>query len=179
MMSELARGLFHRAIALSGTSFIETWPYGYRKENLHRFAKNLGWDGTGGERKILEILENTSAEKLVLTEGALLTEEEQFKEHILFPFTPVIEPYKSKNTFMAEDPLTLSENAWSNSIDCMIGYNSLEGGIMSFFSGYKHFWDFIPEVSDKETFDELLRKFYFANEPPSSALRHPYLLVRF
>jgi carboxylesterase type B len=179
MMSDLAKGLFHQAILMSGTSFIKTWPFADKKELLYRLAKKLGWDGTGGERKILEILENADAKKIVEKEGELLTDDEMFHEHILFPFTPVIEPYVTTNTFMAEDPEVLSKNAWSNNIDCMFGYNSLEGGMMAIFPGFSHFYDFIQNSpEDENTFDGKLRKFYFGNEPPTNESSHEYFLVR-
>lgn len=197
MMSDLAKGLFHKAIPMSGTSFIKTWPFADKKELTERLAKGLGWDGTGGERKILEVLENAEAKQIVEVEMSLLTKEEFFQEYILFPFTPVIEPYVSENTFMAVDPVLMGRKAWSNDIDCMIGATSLEGVLMGLSPDFPHFYDFIqnsdalvtrelklnasnPSDQQKITkYGKKLRKLYFDDKTPSAETRLQYLLVVF
>lgn len=136
MMSDLAKGLFNKAFPMSGTAFVKTWPFADKKELTERLATRLGWDGIGGERKILEILENAEARKIVEVEMSLLTNEEILQEHILFPFTPIIEPYVSDNTFMAQDPVLMGRKAWSNDIDCMISFASLDGSLMANRAGY-------------------------------------------
>jgi carboxylesterase type B len=193
MMSDLAKGLFHQAIPMSGTSFIKTWPFADKKELTERLAKRLGWDGTGGERKILEILENAEAKKIVEVESDLLSEDEQLCEHIFFPFTPVIEPYVTDKTFLAEDPVLAGRKAWANDIDCLIGATSLEGTLLAFASGFSHFQNFIQNsdnfvtrelklnpAKDQKKISEIgekLKKLYFGSEQPSSATRHQYFLV--
>lgn len=78
MMSEEAKGLSPRAIP---------------------------FHGTGGETGIFDVLEN--AIKLILVEAAILTEKEKVTEHILFLFTPVVEPYINERTFLPKDPVLL------------------------------------------------------------------------
>lgn len=190
MMSDLARGLFQKAIPMSGTSFIKTWSYADKKELTERLAKGLGWDGNGGERKILEVLENADAKRIVEVEMSLLTKEEVFQEHILFPFTPVIEPYVSDNTFLAVDPVLAGRKAWSNDIDCMIGAASLEGSLFAMYPGFSNFYDFIQNSDALVTrelkpnsphtitkYGEKLRKLYFGDESPSVDTRLQYLWV--
>jgi cholinesterase len=197
MMSDLAKGLFHKAIPMSGTSFIKTWTFADKKELTERLAKGLGWDGNGGERKILEVLENADAKKIVEVEMSLLTKEEIFEEHILFPFTPVIEPYVTENTLISEDPVLMGRKAWSNDIDCIFGVSSLEGSLMSIFPDFSHFQDFIqnsdhfvtrelklnashPEDQQKiSAYGKKLKKLYFGDKSPSAETRLQYLWVSF
>lgn len=193
MMSDLAKGLFHRAIPMSGTSFIKTWTFADKKELTHRLAKGLGWDGTGGDKEILEILETSDAKKIVEVEASLLTDEEVFREHIMFPFTPVIEPYLTENTFMATDPVLAGRKAWSNDIDCLIGSTSLEGSLFGLSPAFSRFHEFIQSSdafvtrelklnSQKDQakirkIGEKLKKLYYVEELPSADNRLPFLLV--
>lgn len=193
MMTDLAKGLFHRAIPMSGMSFVKTWLFVDKKEITERLAKRLGWDGTGGEKKILEVLENADAKKIVETEYSLLTNEESFQEHILFPFTPVIEPYVTENTFIAEDPVLIGRKTWSNDIDCMISYASLDGSLMA--GQARNSPDLIQSPKtlvprelklnalipkDQEmisVFAEKLRKLYYAGSSTPAEIFHQYLMV--
>ena len=65
LVSEQSKGLFHRAILLSGCSFNKTWALSQRKDFASRLAKKLGWDGSGGDKKLLEVLENAKAHDLM------------------------------------------------------------------------------------------------------------------
>jgi carboxylesterase type B len=197
MMSDLAKGLFHKAIPMSGTSFIKTWPFADKKQLTERLAEGLGWDGTGGERKILEILENAEAKTIVEVEATLVLEEEIFQEHILFPFTPVIEPYVNEKTMIPEDPVLMGRKAWSNDINCMFGATSLEGALMGMYPGFSHFHDFIQNSDNLVTrelkldvsntrdqkkvseYGKKLKKFYFGDKLASAETRIEYLWVSF
>lgn len=179
---------------MSGTAFIKTWPFAAKKDLTERLAKAVGWDGSGGERKILEVLENADGKELVKAEAGLLTSEEKIIEHILFPFTPCIEPYVKANSFISKDPMLMSRDAWSSGIDCMLGGTSLEGGLMSLFAGnchefFKHSDALTPlrvlgldpeKPSDKRKISEIgkkLQKFYFGENLPSAETRQQYFLV--
>lgn len=181
---------------MSGTSFIKTWPFAAKKGLTERLAKALGWDGTGGERKILEVLENADGKELVKNEMDLLTTEEKIAEHILFPFTPVIEPYVTMNSFLPKDPMFMRHEAWSNEIDCMLGGTSLEGGLMAMFSDNFHEFfqhsDALPPLrvldldsrnpADKRKISEVgrtLQKLYFGENLPSPETRFQYFQVIF
>lgn len=196
MMSELAKGLFHKAIPMSGTSFIKAWPFSAKKELTVRLAKSLGWDGTGGEKELLEVLENATIKDLCDAESKLLTKEEIYGEHVCFPFTPVIEPYVNEKTLLSKDPVLLGREAWSNDIDCMLGGTSLEGILMlAWMKGVKldeYLQDSaaltltrelgldMTKPSDKQKAFELgekLRKLYFGDSLPSSDLLDQYFLV--
>lgn len=196
MMTDLARGLFRRAIPMSGTSFIKTWPFAARKGLTGRLAMALGWDGKNGERGILEVLENADAKELVTAESKLLSKEEIFVDHTAFPFTPVVEPYVNERTFLAKDPILLGRDAWSNDIDCMLGGTTLEGGMMFLWlDGVKLEEIFedpanftlprelgldITNAKDKQKASEYgtkLKKFYFGDNSPSPETLKEYLTV--
>jgi cholinesterase len=127
MISEQSRGLFHRSIVMSGCAFNSCFALIPRRDFAQRLAKALGWDGTGGDKAILELLESVEAEKIVDASQSLLTVEEEFGENLMIPFGPTIEPYISENCFVPEHPTILAKKAWSNEIDSIIGVTSFEG----------------------------------------------------
>lgn len=195
MMSKLAKGLFHKAILMSGTSFIGGCIYADSKELTERFARELGWDGTGGEKKILEVLEAADGKKMVEVETKLVTLEENFTKHIMFPFTPVIEPYETPNSFMPKDPALMARDCWSNDIDCMLGATTLEGGLMGMIEG--NYWEFMKTSKDYSAahiigldandakndqqlndYGDKIKKLYFGEAEPSLETRYQYFLVR-
>lgn len=196
MMTNLAKGLFQRAIPMSGTSFIKAWASSKNKEMTERLAKSLGWNGTGGDKAILDLFESVSAKDLVAAEAKLLTPQDFFAEHVCFPFTPVIEPYVNERTFLAKDPVLLGREAWSNDIDCMLGGTSLEGGMMLIFPSQGKFHECLEDTavlplirelgldtakpSDKQKaseFGDKLKKLYFGESSISAETRDQYLLV--
>lgn len=195
MMSKLADGLFQKAIPMSGTSFIRAWSFADKWELTERLAKMLGWDGTGGERKILEVLEAADGKKIVEMETKLLTKEEKLIEHILFPFTPIIEPYETPNSFLPKDPEVMALDCWSNNIDCMLGGTTLEGGLIglvqeNFFDVMKTSKDFSAarlfglDASDPSNdlqlsaYGDKLKKLYFGDAPSSLETLHQFYLVK-
>lgn len=193
MISPQARGLFQKAVPMSGTSFIKTWTFSAKKDLTERLARLLGWDGIGGEKGILDVLENADVKDIVKFEAQLLTNEEMFIDHILFPFAPVIEPYETENSFLPKDPVLMARDAWSNEIDCVIGGTSLEGGLMTMFDIEGKM---IEYVQDSKTFapwlalgledqknianiGERLKKLYFGHDTPTVENRRQYFLVFF
>lgn len=127
MISEQSRGLFHRSIVMSGCAFNSCFALIPRRDFPERLAKALGWDGNGGEKAILELLESVEAEKIVDASQTLLTVEEEFGENLMIPFGPTIEPYTTESCFIPEHPTILAKKAWSNEIDSIMGVTSFEG----------------------------------------------------
>lgn len=194
MISDLAKGLFHRAVPMSGVAFIKAWPFTPPKDLTERLATCLGWDGTGGEKEILKVLEDATAEEIVRTESKLLSKKEIYNDHILFPFTPVIEPYVNEKTFLSKDPIILGRNAWSKDMDIMIGGTTLEGSLMGIFDGSfaEHVQEpesltltrelFLEPLSNDDkkkalVYGEKLRKLYFGDNLPSSGTLSEYFAV--
>lgn len=58
--------------------------------------------------------------------------QEQFGEHLLIAFGPVIEPYVTDQTFFDKDVILMARDAWSKDMNIMIGGSSYEGLMMSY-----------------------------------------------
>ncbi|CAO1344150.1 unnamed protein product [Diamesa hyperborea] len=132
MISNYSRGLFHKAIPMSGVSFNKCWSLVPRRNWAEKLAMKLGYNGIGTEKEILEFLENAEALAIVNACGVLLTDEEQFGEHLLIAFGPVIEPYVTDQTFFDKDVVLMARDAWSKDMNIMIGGSSYEGLMMSY-----------------------------------------------
>lgn len=90
-----------------------------------RLAKALGWNGIGGEKELLEFLQNADPFAMVELQKSLITEKEAGR--VAFSFGPHIEPYVTSSTFISEDTLALCRKAWSKDIDILMGGTSDEG----------------------------------------------------
>lgn len=150
MMSNQSRGLFHKAILVSGTAFIKSWGVNEQSNDFAaRLAKKCGWNGVGGEAKILETLENANAHALMKHSAAInfLTAEE-FSQFFIFSFGPVVEPYVTDNCFIPNNPAQMARDAahWSNSIPCMIGGASLEGVMLDFMGKNEFYLDLLTDA---------------------------------
>lgn len=124
-VSDLSKGLFNKAIIMSGTHYapwaispIEDWSY--------RLAKKLGWNGEGGDKACLNVLQRASNDAIIKVQESTLTLDDR-KRYVLFPFGPVVEPYESTQCFLKKDPKELIANAWSKDIPIMVGTCSDEG----------------------------------------------------
>lgn len=74
MLSEMSRGLFHKACAMSGTA-LNVFNLGAIKDISERMAKSLGWNGEGGYTKIVEILRSAPAKNITKAQDNLITPE--------------------------------------------------------------------------------------------------------
>nr|CAA88030.1 estalpha2 esterase [Culex quinquefasciatus] len=190
MVSDLSRGLFQRAIVMSGC-VLNNWSVVPRRKFSERLAKALGWNGQGGERAALEVLVKADPESIVREQEVLLNENE-IENRILFSFGPVIEPYITKKCMIPKDPVEMCREAWSNEIDILIGGNSEEGlfclnGIKenpSIMSNLKDFEYLVPLELDlvrtsqrcKEV-GKQMKKFYYGETEPSFENREGYLTL--
>ncbi|CAO1331259.1 unnamed protein product [Diamesa serratosioi] len=132
MISNISKGLFHKAIPMSGVTFNKTWSLIPRRNWAHRLAEYLGYNGLAIDKDVLEFLENVDAFKIVEGCGKMLTDDEQYGEHLLIAFGPVVEPYVTENTFFDKDVVLMARDAWSKDINVMIGGSSYEGLMMAF-----------------------------------------------
>lgn len=122
-VAESSRGLFHKAIAMSGSPVCveglvrdKNWAF--------RLAKKLGFEGEC-ENDILSFLENVDVIAMAEAQHTLIEDDE--KSIVALAFGPCIEPYESDSTFMLNAPINLLKTAWSNDIDIMIGGTADEG----------------------------------------------------
>lgn len=125
-VSESSRGLFHRAIIMSGC-VLNQWALTPTRDWAVRLAKAVGYDGSDeDEKSLLEFLQKADPVKMIEVQKSLIRPEEFGK--ISFAFSPHIEPYTSANTFISERPIDLLQRSvWSNDIDILIGGTSDEG----------------------------------------------------
>ncbi|CRK95644.1 CLUMA_CG009102, isoform A [Clunio marinus] len=148
MISYQSENLFQKAIIMSGCAFNKTWSLVSQKDFPQRLGKKLGWDGNGGEKKLLELLEHADIYEIMKNSAAtqILTNEE-FSEFLYFAFTPVIEPYITKTTFIDKDPILMAREAWSKNIDCIIGGTSFEGAFSTIFERKSKFIEVFEDAS--------------------------------
>lgn len=142
LISDQSKGLFQKAILMSGCAFNKTWSLAPPRDFAKRLGKKLGWDGTGGEKKLLEVLESADPHELMQQSApkSFLSEEE-FSEFLMYAFAPVIEPYVTEATFIHDDPILMAREAWSKNVHCIIGGTSCEGAFATIFERKEKFID--------------------------------------
>lgn len=122
MLSEHAKGLFHRAILQSGVSTGD-WPTSDCTERAYDLAMAAGYKGERKEKHILKYLLSLPASDIVAAERKCL----QRNDREMFAFCPSVEHYYTAHTIFYKPLEELLESAWGNSIPVMLGANSLEG----------------------------------------------------
>ncbi|XP_053667301.1 esterase B1-like [Anopheles marshallii] len=190
MVSEQSRGLFRRAIVMSGCT-LNNWSTAPRRGIAERLARALGWNGKGGEAEAFKVLMEASAEDIVKKQDLLLTPNE-LENRLLFAFGPVVEPYLTKNTFIPKKPLEMCREAWSNDIDILIGGNAEEGLFClssikenpAIMENLKNFEYLVPTELELVRASQLcreyglrLKKFYYGETKPSFDNRDGYLTL--
>lgn len=142
MLNEKSKGLLHKAIVMSG-SVLCPWVLPSPNQWAYRLAKSLGYLGKNNSKDILEFLQEISAPDIQKAVPTILNKQEKH-DRVLFAFGPVIEPYKTEDSVLTEDPYERLRETWSNEIPLMIGGTSFEGLL------------FYPEVMRrKATLDEV------------------------
>lgn len=127
-ITEQTRGIFHRAILMSGSA-ISCWAHNGQETHAYPLAKLAGYKGEHDEKLVLEYLKKCKATDLVqLEEKVLSTVESQRK--LLFSFAPCIEPYDTPDCVIPKSPRELMRTTWSNSIPILAGHTSAEGLLM-------------------------------------------------
>ena len=193
MISNLSKGLFQKAIPMSGSAFCKPWSVIPSREWPLNLAKCLGYSGRANDKDILEFLEKPDGMAIVQAAKKVLTFEEEIGQHILYAFGPVVEPFKSANCFIPEDPILMARNAWSNEVDLMIGATSNEGILRANSEAEKisellqNVNYFAPSIelgidskSDKaKDYGKKIMELYYGNSMPSVYNQQPYISVKF
>lgn len=125
LISNLSKGLFHKAIMMSGTVYAP-WAVTPINDWTQRIAKKLGWNGEGGDKACLNVLHRAAPDAIIKVQESLLSLEDR-KRYVLFPFGPIIEPYETDHSFLSKDPKEIINSAWSKNIPVIIGACSDEG----------------------------------------------------
>ncbi|XP_047990815.1 juvenile hormone esterase-like [Leguminivora glycinivorella] len=127
VLSPMSKGLFQRAIAMSGVPNCDWCENFEPRERAFKLGKQLGSD-TDDPEKLLEFFQSLPVEKLVDTGPCLLA----FEEVLIMEagktnfFVPVAEKDFGQELFLNEDPFEALKARRVNEVDLMIGYTSEE-----------------------------------------------------
>lgn len=192
MISDQSKGLFQKAIPMSGTAFCSAWSKIPRLDWVLRLAKTLGYTGKANDKDILNFLEKPTGTAIVQAANKVLTFEEDVGLHILYAFGPTIEPYVSKNCFIPEDPVVMARKAWSSNVDMLIGATSNEGILrinseaektsklfqnLNYFAPVSQLGLDLNSEKAKE-YGKTLKKLYYGSSQVSEKNQLPYIYVR-
>lgn len=89
-------------------------------------AIKLGWNGEGGDKACLNVLQRATPDAIIKVQESTLTLEDR-KNYVIFPFGPIVEPYEAAQCFLKKDPKELVNSPWSKGIPVIIGTCSEEG----------------------------------------------------
>ncbi|KAJ8727212.1 hypothetical protein PYW08_015609 [Mythimna loreyi] len=122
--SPMSKGLFHRAIALSGSP---TCDWGLAFHPVRRafvLGKKLGFE-TKDPQKLLEFLQSVPSEKLINTSPNILSFEEYTYNLIkMYQFVPVVEKYNGSDNFLTYQ--IFQKPTYMNKVDLMFGHTNEE-----------------------------------------------------
>lgn len=129
MISEMANGLFHKAISQSG-SCLNQFAFTPNKDDPINNAIKLS-DIVGNKcvetNDILKTLRSLSVEELV-TKSQLVPTFDQKKRDAAFSFAPVVEKkFTGKIPFLTKKPIELIHSGSIANVPYLTGYNSKEG----------------------------------------------------
>uniref|UniRef100_A0A336N0V6 Carboxylic ester hydrolase n=1 Tax=Culicoides sonorensis TaxID=179676 RepID=A0A336N0V6_CULSO len=129
LISPLSCNLFNRAIIMAGSAFCP-WasiPLNF-EVYMKKLVQQLGLNGDENDEIIFRAICEADPEELLRSTLSIVNFEDKFYGPLLLsPFLPRIEKYDNANRFLPESLKKLSENAWSQDIDVMIGGCSNEG----------------------------------------------------
>ncbi|XP_060814384.1 carboxylic ester hydrolase [Bombus pascuorum] len=126
MMSNLSKGLFHRAISQSGTADCR-WALakpGSARKKATKVAELLSCPSENS-KQLVECLRTKDAIELIATDRSF----QEFAYCPVIPFKPVIEPVHP-GAFLTEDPVGMSRNGRMSDIPWMTGIMSEEGSLV-------------------------------------------------
>lgn len=188
MITEQTRGLFHKAICMSGNT-LSPWAVTPQRNWPYRLAVQAGYTGENNVRDVWEFLNNAKGSDIIKANGELCIDEEK-KERIGFSFGPVIEPYVTSHCVVPKKPIEMMRTAWSNSIPLILGGVSNEGLLL--YSETKANPKCLNELDDCRfvvpielnmdrdsalcrEYGEQLRQCYYGDKTPSLDTLHEYL----
>ncbi|XP_034484527.1 esterase B1-like [Drosophila innubila] len=187
MCTEQTRGLFHKAIPMSGTLH-NYWANTTPEDFAYRLAKFHGYEGENFDREVLDYLRGVEPCKLV--DYNLMTPEER-RNGSLYAFGPTVEPYQTPDCVAPKSQLEMARDAWSNDLPAMLGGVSFEGLFMypALKANAKSMDSLLEDPlrmtprdvravnTEKQNleFSEKLIKLYFGDATPSSKLIMTFL----
>ncbi|KAG8228421.1 hypothetical protein J437_LFUL003894 [Ladona fulva] len=133
VLSPLSKGLFHRAIAQSGSS-LNPWAFRPRKsakDLAFQLGKTLGFKGSHDSKQLLEFLRQIDPKELVLASEKLCPTHEKLAG-ITFAFVPTSEA-EGPNAFLPGEPLELTTSGkFNKDVTFISGVTTAEGFVVEF-----------------------------------------------
>ncbi|XP_039755238.1 venom carboxylesterase-6-like [Pararge aegeria] len=178
-ISRMSKGLFHRAIAMSGVPLLDI---GVEFESARRgltLGKIMGFE-TENTTALFKFLQNVPASKLLNTRPHVIIAEEYINNLVkMYQFGPVAEKDFGQERFLTEAPITSLLKGNVNDVDIMIGYSNNEGlSAISYFEEYLlDVYNRYPELLNPRRFlyyvsanvylpvSDAIKDFYFGNKP--------------
>ncbi|KAH8330787.1 hypothetical protein KR067_007414 [Drosophila pandora] len=119
-----AKGLFHKAIMMSG-SILSPWVDAPERQSMFaRLANAAGYQGPAKEASMLKFLRTVEAEKLM---GHNFFSARDRLFGFLYPFVPGIELAKTDSGLIHVPYTELMKEAWSCQVPLLLGGTSFEG----------------------------------------------------
>lgn len=182
-LSPLARGLFHKAIAQSGTS-LAPWAVSYNPIQMaHTLGQRLDYGGKSNE----ELAQALATSDITILVNAL-NDFDVFPNNTA-PFAPCLENKNLPGPFMTDSPIDVIRSRNYSQVPFIAGYTNREGSIrahQALHSGWlermnDNFTDFIQvdldfsEASNSSSIIESIRNFYFRSSNVSLQTINDYL----
>lgn len=130
LMSPMSKGLFNRAIMMSGTAFAPWVMLPDGVEFTRKLAKILGYDGPDEDEDIFRFISVFELNRLITASCTLVPSQDRHHKGYLSAFLPTVEAFDGGMCFLPENPLALGRKAWGNDIDVIIGGTTDEGLIL-------------------------------------------------
>ncbi|XP_049532173.1 liver carboxylesterase-like [Anopheles darlingi] len=179
VLSNKASGLFHKAIAQSGTALVP-WGFQYRPRELaYQLADKLGYSHDSAQ--LVQSLRNTPIERLLEVQGGWLDIDipRGFKP---FEFVPNAEPVNSpEETFLTQLPIDILNAGTFNHVPFIAGYMSMESMFMVYehtidntvwdeFTRHPeyfvpHFWNIPTGTAASSAVSQTIRQTYWQDRP--------------
>ncbi|KAJ8727211.1 hypothetical protein PYW08_015608 [Mythimna loreyi] len=127
--SPMSQGLFHRAIAMSGSPYCD-WSLPFQPEKRAIvLAKSLGCEDEDPD-ELLECLQSVPSDKLVATTPYVIAMEEYISNIIkMYMFVPVVEKFNGTDNFLSYNIFESIDH--TNKVDILFGHTNQETAIVA------------------------------------------------
>ncbi|CAB3260354.1 unnamed protein product [Arctia plantaginis] len=150
MLSELAKGLFHKAIAQSGSP-LQHWALNTKIKNLAWKIPSLLGETITDDEQLLTYFKSLPTNKLISASSKVLAAD-QFRGGINFGFVPTIEKPDDWVPFLSKSPYQMYARGEFNKVPYIAGFCTREGTLMTTFGAVtfnkfiqsKKFVDYLP-----------------------------------
>lgn len=126
VISSMSKGLFQKAILMSGTPFCDWSQYFEPKRKAFNLGKLLG-KSTNDPKELLDFLQSVPVEKLTNKHPYVLGSENVLNNLLkYYSFTPVVEKDFGGEHFLTEHVEDRMKNGKVNDVDVIVGYTDQE-----------------------------------------------------